>query len=177
MPANRPSPTSKSYPDPDAKALIRRLGLLPHPEGGFYREIHRSRESVETGKGRRSALTTIYFLLLAGQTSVFHRVLSDEVWHYYQGAPLRLWRVPAGMKKAEAILLGPTGIRGKAAKAVQASVIQAKEWQAAETLGGYTLAGCSVGPGFDFADFTLMRDDIRSAARLRKAFPRLGRLI
>jgi uncharacterized protein len=174
MPANRPSTTSKLNPDPRARALIRKLRLRPHPEGGFYREIHRSRESVETGKGRRSALTTIYFLLLEGQTSVFHRVLSDEVWHYYEGAPLRLWRVPSGMKKAEAILLGPVGGSGKA---VQASVIPAKEWQAAETLGGYTLAGCSVGPGFDFADFTLMRDDTRSAARLRKAFPRLGRLI
>ena len=130
-----------------AKALIRKLGLLPHPEGGFYREVYRSGETVRTDRGPRSAVTTIYFLLLRGQISVFHRVTSDEIWHYYQGAPLRLHRVSADFKTGEAIALGPVGaIVGAAtkagrkppsrnAKAVQVAVIPRDEWQAAETSG------------------------------------------
>ena len=69
-------------PVAQARALIRDLGLLPHPEGGHYREVHRSAEKAGTRKGRRAALTTIYFLPARGERSVFHRVLSDEVWHF-----------------------------------------------------------------------------------------------
>ncbi|HKP97054.1 MAG TPA: cupin domain-containing protein [Fibrobacteria bacterium] len=162
-----------------AETLIESLGLAPHPEGGYYREVHRAAERVRTGRGPRSALTTIYFLLLRGRKSVFHRVLSDEVWHYYEGAPLRLWRVAADFKTREALILGPTG--GKAPKgpgaaqgSAQVAVIRCREWQAAESLGEYTLVGCSVGPGFDFADFKLLRDDARAAGKMRKAFPDLG---
>ena len=135
-----------------AKALIRRLGLKPHPEGGYYREIHRSAENVQTSRGRRSGLTTIYFLLARGQKSVFHRVLADEAWHWYEGAPLRLIRVGADFRSREKVKLGPVGKTDG-----QAFVIPRKDWQAAESLGDYTLVGCSVGPGFDFADFTLMQ--------------------
>lgn len=152
-----------------ARGLIRKLGLVPHPEGGFYREIHRSAETVAARQGRRAALTTIYFLLARGQKSVFHRVKSDEVWHYYTGAPLRLWRVAGDFKTSERIALGSPG-RGRAPVAV----IAAGEWQAAETTGDYTLVGCTVGPGFDFADFRMLRDEPRLAARLRKAFPDLA---
>jgi uncharacterized protein len=155
--------------DAAARSLVRRLELRPHPEGGFYREIHRSAETVTARKGRRAALTTIYFLLARGQKSVFHRVTSDEVWHYYAGAPLRLWRVPADFQTWERIALGPPR-RGRAPVAV----IAAREWQAAETTGAYTLVGCTVGPGFDFADFRMLRDEPREAARLRKAFPALA---
>lgn len=152
------------------RAWVRKLGLMPHPEGGFFREIHRAAETVGTRKGRRSALTTIYFLLARGQKSVFHRVTSDEVWHYYAGAPLRLWRVPAGFGPAERLILGPPG-RGRAPVAV----IKAGEWQAAESSGGYTLVGCTVGPGFDFGDFRLLRDDARATARMGQAHPALAR--
>lgn len=152
-----------------ARALVRKLGLQPHPEGGYFREIHRSAQSVTAPKGRRSALTSIYFLLAQGQQSVFHRVTSDEVWHYYAGAPLRLWRVGRNFKTSERIVLGAPG-RGRAPVAV----IAAGEWQAAETMGAYTLVGCTVGPGFDFADFTMLRDQPRLAARLAKAFPALA---
>ena len=153
-----------------ARALIRRLGLEPHPEGGFYREIHRAEGAVTTRKGRRSALTTIYFLLASGQKSVFHRVTSDEIWHFYAGAPLRLWRVPAGFGASERMVLGPPG-RGRAPVAV----IRAGEWQAAESAGGYTLVGCTVGPGFDFADFRLLRDDARAARKMGQSHPTLAR--
>lgn len=177
-------------PSAAAKALIRSLGLLPHPEGGFYREVYRSGETVQSDKGPRSAITTIYFLLLRGQKSVFHRVTSDEIWHHYQGAPLRLHRISADFKTGEAVLLGPVGVKAEPAPkagsrfrsrdakaAVQVAVIPRGEWQAAETSGEYTLVGCSVGPGFDFADFTLLRDDAKTAERLRKAFPKLSALI
>ncbi len=151
-----------------ARALIRRLRLKPHPEGGYYREIHRAGETVKTARGDRSALTTIYFLLARGQKSVFHRVLSDEAWHWYGGAPLRILHVDADLKLRKSVVLGPS-----AKGSVQAYVIPRKDWQAAESLGDYTLVGCSVGPGFDFQDFTMMRDDTRAAAGLKKAFPRL----
>lgn len=141
----------------------------PHPEGGYYREIHRAVESVQTSRGRRSALTIIYFLLARGQKSVFHRVQSDEAWHWYEGAPLRLMHLDAGFRGYKTVTLGPS-----AKGSVQAHVIPRKDWQAAESTGDYTLVGCSVGPGFDFADFTLMRDDARSARRLVKAFPDLA---
>ena len=152
------------------RKLIRDLGLQPHPEGGFYREIHRSRERVTTARGRRSALTTIYFLLAKGQPSVFHRVTSDEVWHYYGGSALRLWRVAGDFSQKERITLGPTERR-----ATRVAVIPRGDWQAAESLGEYTLVGCTVGPGFDFADFTMLRDASRAAARMESAFPALAK--
>ena len=155
--------------DGEARGLIRKLGLKPHPEGGFYREIHRSAGTVQASQGRRAALTTIYFLLARGQKSVFHRVVSDEVWHYYAGAPLRLWCVSGDFKTSERIALGAPG-RGR----VPVAVIAAGEWQAAETTGDYTLVGCTVGPGFDFADFRMLRDDPRLAARMRKSMPALA---
>jgi predicted cupin superfamily sugar epimerase len=138
-------------------------------------------------KGARFAITTIYFLLVRGQKSVFHRVLSDEIWHFYQGAPLRLWRVSADFGAREAFTLGtvdaaaakPSQGRGtgRGGKAMPVAVIPREEWQAAETLGDHTLVGCSVGPGFDFGDFTLLRDDAKAAERMRRAFPDLAPLI
>ena len=160
--------TTKPVLSAKAKSLIRRLELQPHPEGGFYREIHRSAERVGTGRGRRSAITTIYFLLAKGQKSVLHRVLSDEIWHWYEGAPLRLLHVGADFRFRETVVLGPS-----AKASVQAFVIPRLAWQAAESAGDYTLVGCSVGPGFDFADFTMMRDDARAVAKLARAHPDL----
>lgn len=151
---------------PAAMALIRALRLYPHPEGGYYREMHRSTEKVETAKGSRPAMTTIYFLLAKGQKSVFHRVTSDEVWHFYAGSPLNLMRVMGDFSAMERVKLGPPGGGRRSMY-----VIPAGQWQAAETAGDYSLVGCSVGPGFDFEDFTLMRDDAEAVARLTGAFP------
>lgn len=134
-----------------AKALIRRLRLQPHPEGGYYREIHRGDEKVGTGRGARSAVTTIYFLLPRGACSRFHRVESDEIWHHYEGAPLRLIRLDPDLEAKEEMRLGPL-----AGKTAPVAVIPRGHWQAAESLGDYTLVGCTVGPGFDFADFRLI---------------------
>lgn len=155
-----------------AQTLIRRLKLLPHPEGGFYREIHRSRETVATDRGPRSAVTAIYFLLMQGQRSLFHRVSSDEVWNFYSGDPLRLLRLSPTLKTKEVLTLGPPGGRR-----VPVGIIPAGHWQAAEPMGEYALVGCSVGPGFDFADFLLMRDDGKGAAKLRRLHPDLERFV
>jgi predicted cupin superfamily sugar epimerase len=133
---------------PRAQELIETLQLTPHPEGGFFREVFRSAKTVTPSDGRpiRSALTTIYFLLPAGAYSRWHQVLSDEVWHFYEGAPLELLCDDAHW------ILGPVVLSGEQAPV---HTIPAGAWQAARSLGEYTLVGCTVGPGFDFADFSL----------------------
>lgn len=166
-----PAMPKSTLPAP-ARALIRKLALLPHPEGGHYREIHRAAETVGTGKGKRSALTTIYFLLAKGERSLFHRVRSDEVWHHHAGAPLRLWRVAGDYSGKERIALGPMG-SGR----TPVAVIPAGDWQAAQSAGEFSLVACSVGPGFDFRDFAMLRDLPGEAARMEAAFPGLSPFI
>jgi predicted cupin superfamily sugar epimerase len=92
-----------------AAALIATLGLTPHPEGGYYGELYRSSASVDPGDGRgaRPALTTIYFLLPAGAISRWHRVQSDEAWHFYEGAPLDLWLATPQAETVQRNRLGP----------------------------------------------------------------------
>ena len=135
------------------RELIGVLGLVPHPEGGHFREVYRSADPVRPGDGRgeRAALTTIYFLLRAGEHSRLHRVESDEVWHHYEGAPLELLWCAEDFAGVERALLGPVG---EGARPV--AVVPARHWQVARTTGEYTLVGCTVGPGFDFADFRLL---------------------
>src|SRR5687768_6874703 len=99
------APTHPPAIDARAAELIAQLGLQPHPEGGFYRELFRSPHTVGTGdaRGPRSALTTIDFLLVRGQFSAWHRVASDEVWHLLEGGPLRLWLMPPGGGRCEPV--------------------------------------------------------------------------
>jgi uncharacterized protein len=131
-------------------SLIEKLQLKEHPEGGYYRETFRSDRQVHTESGPRSSSTAIYYLLPSTDFSGWHRVKSDEVWHHYRGQALRLH------------LLDESGYRsvqlGKALNPEQQHqfVVQAGCWQAAEVIGkGYTLCGCTVAPGFDFADFEM----------------------
>jgi uncharacterized protein len=154
-----------------AASIVQRLGLLPHPEGGWYRERFRSARQVQPADSRplRSALTTIDFLLAAGQFSAWHRVRSDEVWHLLEGGPLRLWVWAPGADHVEAFDL--------AAAAERCHVVEAGVWQAAEPLGEYALCGATVGPGFDFADFTFGRDDAELQAALQRLSPELQRLL
>lgn len=135
--------------------LIEQLGLIAHPEGGHFRETFRSEDMVLPGDGRgeRAALTSIYFLLAAGEMSVWHRVKSDETWHYYEGGPLELWVAPADFSSVQCHMLGPLSD-----SAAPVQVVPAGWWQAARPVAEYTLVGCTVGPGFDFSDFTLLRD-------------------
>ncbi len=151
-----------------AAELIRTLELAPHPEGGYFREIWRASHGVEPGDGRgaRAALTAIYFLLPEGAVSRWHRVGSDEVWHHYEGAPLELLLVPPREHRLERARLGPLA-EGQA----PVRCVPAHWWQAARSLGPYTLVGCTVGPGFAFEDFELLRDRGELADALCDALP------
>jgi predicted cupin superfamily sugar epimerase len=138
---------------PRARQLIAELALQAHPEGGFYREVHRSALSVQRQDGEvRSALTTIYYLMVAGEAGQWHRVDADEIWHFYEGDTLELAIASHDGTAITAGILGPLATGGGPVRVVPAGC-----WQAARTLGRFTLVGCSVGPGFDFADFTLLR--------------------
>ncbi len=156
-----------------ASALIERLGLKLHPEGGYYREVYSSPIAVSAGDGREglSALTTIYFLLAGEQYSRFHRVRSDEVWHFYEGDELELYIVDADTGACRRKCLGPVG-EGRDA----VTVVPAGCWQAARSTGDYTLAGCSMGPGFRFEDFEMLGDVPEEKARLLDALPELDYL-
>jgi len=138
---------------PRASELIRHLDLQPHPEGGLFRRTFRSSLSITTGdaRGPRAALTAIYFLLVDRGISRWHRVLSDEAWHWYEGAPLELFTAPGGGGGITRNVLGP-----HSEAAAPQHVVAAGDWQAARSTGAYTLVGCCVGPGFDFADFSLL---------------------
>ncbi len=139
---------------PRARQLIAELDLQPHPEGGLYREIYRSQVSVSRPDGVcRAALTTIFFLLPAGVLSQWHRVAADEVWHYYEGDNLELQILPPDAGPATTCVLGRV-----AKDVLPVRVVPAGAWQAARSLGEYTLVGCTVAPGFDFADFVLLDD-------------------
>jgi predicted cupin superfamily sugar epimerase len=144
------NPTASDI-SPSASDLIAQLSLEPHPEGGWYREVHRSSFVLQTERGPRAALTSIYFLLEANQHSRWHVVTSDEAWHYSGGAPLELLSYQPGSGPLRRRVLG-TPRAGQEPIAV----VAAGEWQAARSLGDWTLVGCDVGPGFDFEDFSFV---------------------
>lgn len=136
-------------------------GLIEHPEGGRFREVFRSPRRVHAAQGERSALTHIYFALAAGEFSAWHQVTSDEVWNLYRGE-LELWLWQAGAATCEQVLLSPTSEHFCA-------VVPAGTWQAARPISAEVLVGCSVGPGFEFSDFSLLRQGDRLAERLPAA--------
>ena len=138
-----------------AQELIKLLDLQPHPEGGWYREIHRAQATVSPADSRpaRSALTVIYFLLERSQFSAWHVVASDECWQYCEGDPLELLMFDATSGRMERVELGPVTAARRSTAVVPPGI-----WQAARSLGEYTLVQCTVGPGFDFADFGMLRD-------------------
>jgi uncharacterized protein len=160
---------------PRVTELIAALDLQPHPEGGFYRQMFRSEVQVTPldRRGLRAALTTIYFLLPKGSFSRWHQVASDEVWHLYEGGPLELLELGASEESVVRHRLGPVGSGSDA----PVCTIGAGIWQAARPLGDYAFVGCTVGPGFDWADFRLLADDHVRAAAVRAALPDLAMLI
>jgi len=133
-----------------ARELVDQLALLPHPEGGWYREIHRSWERVQTRRGLRSALTTIHYLLEHEQLSRWHVVESTEIWHFHGGAPLDLFEYVPATRLLTRHVLG--GIR-EGGGSENVVVIEAGVWQAARSRGEFSFVGCTVGPGFEFEDF------------------------
>jgi hypothetical protein len=133
-----------------AAEIIARFNLKPHPEGGHFRETFR--DSAD-GRDGRAASTAIYFLLARGERSHWHRIDAAEVWHYYAGSPLALSIAQEG--PAETVRLGTDLRAGEQPQAV----VPAHAWQAAESLGDWTLVGCTVAPGFDFSTFELAEPD------------------
>lgn len=146
------------------KKHVIQLKLKPHPEGGYFREVHRSGETVTTTKGKRSAITHIYYLLPKGEISRLHRVTSDEIWHYIAGASLNLIEVSANFKEKTIHKLGPMS-----PKCTPFVIIPRNHWQGARSSGDFTLVSCTVAPGFDFADFSFPTDQQRN--KLLKLIP------
>ena len=146
---------------PRAEQLIRELRLQPHPEGGHYAEVHRS-----------PAVTSICFLLAAGEMSRWHRVRSEEIWHFYEGAPLELLQLTPAGADLERIQLGPFDDRQRPVHGVPAN-----HWQAARSQGAYTLVGCTVAPAFQFADFALLKDSPALAATISRNHPAVAQFV
>ena len=131
-----------------ADARAEALGLTRHPEGGWYKETYRADHSVNEG---RAASTAIYFMLSAGETSALHRIDADEVWHHYEGEPLRIHVFDE--QGYHSLLLGPLDVPGAAPQ----HVVRAGAWFGAEVVSeqGHVLVGCTVAPGFEFEHFEL----------------------
>jgi len=142
------------------QTLVDALNLQPHPEGGFFRELYRSTENIPAESlpsdyhGARSVSTAIYFLLPGNMISAFHRLRSDEIWHFYIGDPIQLHLLhPDG--RYEAVRVGQDLLHGERCQVL----IPAGSWFAAQVSrgDGWALIGCTVAPGFDFADFELAK--------------------
>ena len=130
-----------------AASIIEQLDLKPHPEGGHFRQTFQ-----DSGDGRAYS-TAIYYLLARDEASRWHRIDVAEVWHYYAGAPLEL-KTATDNGPAQTMILGPDIAAGQRPQAV----VPARVWQAAVGLGDWTLLGCTVAPGFEFAHFEMAPD-------------------
>jgi predicted cupin superfamily sugar epimerase len=133
-----------------AAEIIRLLGLKPHPEGGHFCQTFRDTQLID---GKRPASTAIYFLLARGERSHWHRVDAVEGWHWHAGAALRLMIAERGTTNT--VTLGPDIAAGQRPQAI----VPFHAWQAAETLGDWTLVGCTVAPGFEWAGFEMASKD------------------
>lgn len=129
----------------EAERIISQLGLQPHPEGGYYVETFRDGDG-----GERGSCTAIYYLLKAGEKSHWHRVDAVEIWHWYAGAPLNLF-ISQDEKKVDTVVLGPDILKGERPQ----GVVPKDAWQAAQSMGDWTLVGCTVSPAFQFEGFEM----------------------
>lgn len=136
---------SDPYDGATAQDIIRLLDLKPHPEGGFFKETFRD---TAPGRDGRSVSTAIYFLLAAGDVSDWHRIDAAEVWHFYAGAPLVL-TVSENGNDARAAHIGANVLAGQKPQ----FIVPPGAWQTAVSLGAWSLAGCTVAPGFEFSCF------------------------
>lgn len=149
--------------------LIKKYDLIPHPEGGYYKEVYRSKQKVNSSYSNeeRNTITHIYFLLTKGQFSRFHRVVHDEIWNFYEGAALKL--IEYNGKEVVEKIIGDQND--------YVSVVKGGIFQAAETMGEYTLVGCSVAPGFDFKDFTFLTSEPVMLENLESNYLQYKRLV
>ena len=157
--------------------LIESLNLKPHPEGGYFGEVYRSpkRISAVDSMGidvERNAMSSIYFLLTHPEYSCWHVVDWDEIWHFYEGRPAELLTIDPGEMVLRRRILGPFDLGQEPVLSVPAG-----HWQAARPIVGFTLAGCTVGPGFEFKDMRLLRDEAGAAERIEQAFPEVANLL
>lgn len=158
-----------------AKYYINKLKLISHPEGGYFREVYRSGEFIEIDnlqnryKTKRAFSTSIYFLLDGKQISSFHKLNSDETWHFYDGSPVKIVIINKNGKLAEKIL----GKNLDQEEQIQFT-IKKNNWFAAEVINknSFSLIGCTVAPGFEFDDFQLAKREM-----LIKDFPEYKKLI
>lgn len=155
-----------------AEDLIKQFDMIKHPEGGYFRESYRSSQSIPQQalpsryKGDRAYSTSIYFLLPPGAVSRMHRLCSDEIWHFYLGQPLELLQIsPEG--RMEKVLLGKDIASGEKLQ----HAVPAGYWFGARPLedSGFSFVGCTVAPGFEYADF-----ELADATALAHAFPSLS---
>lgn len=161
----------------NAEYWIEKLELSPHPEGGFFKEVYRSPELMDTqslparyeGENRNFG-TSIYFLLKGNQFSTFHRLQSDEIWHFYGGTSAVVYEI---IKKTGELVKHAIGSNFESGERFQV-VINAGNWFAAEVNdpNSYILVGCTVAPGFDFTDFEMAQKH-----NLLKAYPKHAELI
>ena len=150
--------------------LIDKYKLVPHPEGGYYAVVYESKQSVKSPvvNKDRKAITHIYFLLLKGQVSIFHKVAHDEIWNFYEGDPIKLIKYNGSKVEEDIIGSGCSDY---------VSIVEGGVYQAAESTGVYSLVGCSVAPGFEFEDFSFLRDELETKEKLLETFPRYQKFI
>ncbi|WP_431128506.1 cupin domain-containing protein [Flagellimonas flava] len=138
--------------------LIKKFDLIPHPEGGYFKETYRSQGVVlpeslpKEYKGSRNYATSIYFLLTSDTFSAFHKIKQDEIWHFYSGSPLMLYVISEEGELSEHCIGNDFG-KGQ----IPQFVVPGNHWFAAKTINpdDYSFVGCTVSPGFDFEDFVL----------------------
>jgi hypothetical protein len=138
---------------PTPTELIAKLGLEPHQEGGWFRQVYKSATPVRAAQGSRSAVTTIYYLLERERPCPWHVVQSDEIWHFYHGAASELLAYDPVVRR-----LVRQRLNCVIGEGVQVAVIPAGSWQATRCLGDYMLAGCTVAPGYENQDFRWVRE-------------------
>jgi len=152
------------YKNNTINKLIKKYNLQKHPEGGYYAETYRSEMLIKSPEicESRNAVTDIYFLLANEEISRFHKVLHDELWHFYEGSPLKVITFDGNSIRES--IIGPNTPDG------YKTVVKGGVWQAAISTGDYSLVGCTVAPGFDFADFEFLDDDANLAETVRRDF-------
>ncbi|MAE08183.1 MAG: hypothetical protein CL661_05420 [Bacteroidetes bacterium] len=140
----------------NAQYWIKNLDLIPHKEGGYFREVYRSHEQIlkcslpDRFTDNKVFSTSIYFMLEKSDFSAFHKIKSDEIWHYYDGDPITIYVIDNnGKLNTYQLGLSPEN------NIMPQITIYANQWFAAETMGDFSLVGCTVSPGFDFHDFEI----------------------
>jgi predicted cupin superfamily sugar epimerase len=154
--------------------LINLLEMEHHVGGGYIREVFRSTNLIHLpgNQEERRALTTIYYLLGAGEYDSWHRVDGDEVWHYHEGAKLELLWIEKGEEKCNHYLVGEIEDASR-----PVAVVPGGCWQMARTTGEYTLVGCTMGPGFEYEGYQLLKDYAEEARVIQHRFPELAEFL